>query len=267
MSSARRLALAAALLPGLAAPAQGWGPVGHRTVGEIAQHHLTARAQAAVAALLGPETLADVSTWADEIRYLPEWKRAEPWHFISIDDGETLATTARSPQGDVLEAMERMEATLRDPAATAAKKAEALRFLVHFVGDVHQPLHVGRRGDAGGGKIPLLFTQRRTDLHWVWDALIINDQGYSYSELARALDHPTAAEVALWQRAGFTEWIAESLALRAEVYRLPAGPRIDYLYAFEHWPTIKRRLLQAGVRLAGRLNAIFDPAAAAPARR
>jgi nuclease S1 len=253
----RRFLFALGFLAG--APALAWGPVGHRTVGEIAEHHLTPRARAEVAKLIAPQTLADVSTWADEIRYLPEWKKAEPWHFISIDDGETLATTARNPQGDVLEAMERMERTLRDPTATKSQRTEALEFLVHFVGDVHQPLHVGRRGDEGGNKVAVVFSGRTSDLHWVWDALIINDQGYSYSELARALDHPSPADVLAWQRATFSDWIGESLALRGEVYALPADGKINYLYAFEHWPTIRHRLLQAGVRLAGRLNDLFDP--------
>jgi hypothetical protein len=240
-------------------PALAWGPVGHRTVGEIAEHHLTRRARAEVSRLIAPLTLADVSTWADEIRYLPEWKLADPWHYISIDDGETLQTTARNPKGDVLEAMERMERTLRDRAATPRERAEALKFLVHFIGDVHQPLHVGRRDDAGGNKVEVTFNGRPIDLHWVWDALIINDQGYSYSELARALDHPTPQQVRAWQASTFADWIGESQALRPLVYRLPENKKINYLYAYERWPAIQQRLLQAGVRLAGRLNAIFDP--------
>jgi hypothetical protein len=240
-------------------PALAWGPVGHRTVGEIAEHHLTRRARAEVSRLIAPLALADVSTWADEIRYLPEWKHADPWHYISIDDGETLATTARSPKGDVLEAMERMERTLGDRAATPIQRAEALKFLVHLVGDVHQPLHVGRRDDAGANKVEVTFNGRPIDLHWVWDALIINDQGYSYSELARALDHPTPQQIRAWQASTFADWIGESQALRPLVYRLPEDKKINYLYAFERWPAIQQRLLQAGVRLAGRLNAIFDP--------
>jgi len=228
-------------------------------VGEIAEHHLTPRARAEVEKLIAPQTLADVSTWADEIRYLPEWKKADTWHYISIDDGETLSTTARNPLGDVLEAMERMERTLRDRAASPTERAEALKFLVHFVGDVHQPLHVGRRDDSGANKFEVVYNRRTIDLHWVWDALIVNDQGYSYSELARALDHPTAQQIRAWQRASFADWIGESQALRPLVYRLPEDRKLNSLYAYERWPTIKERLLQAGVRLAGRLNAIFDP--------
>ncbi len=257
----RRLVFAIGVLA--CGPALAWGPVGHRTVGEIAEHHLTRRARTEVAKLIAPSTLADVSTWADEIRYLPEWKRADPWHYLSIDDGETLATTARNPQGDVLDAIERMERALRDGAATREQRAEALKFLAHFVGDVHQPLHVGRRADAGGNKVEVVFNGEPINLHWVWDALIINDQGYSYSELARALDHPSPAQVRTWQQAAFADWIAESQALRPEVYRLPENGKINYLYAYERWPIVEQRLLRAGVRLAGRLNAIFDPRHAA----
>lgn len=253
----RRLLFAIGFLAG--GPALAWGPVGHRTVGEIAEHHLTRRARVEVSKLIAPLTLADVSTWADEIRYLPEWKQADPWHYISVDDDETLATTARSSKGDVLEAMERMERTLRDRGATPIQRAEALKFLVHFVGDVHQPLHVGRRDDAGANKVEVVFNGRPIDLHWVWDALIINDQGYSYSELARALDHPSAADLRAWQSTSYADWVNESKELRPLVYQLPETMKINYLYAYERWPVIQKRLLQAGVRLAGKLNAIFDP--------
>jgi hypothetical protein len=155
--------------------------------------------------------------------------------------------------------MERMERTLRDPAASAVQRGEALRFLVHLVGDVHQPLHVGRRGDDGANNVAVVFNGEATKLHWVWDALIIRDQGYSYSELARALDHSTDEQVRAWQAAGFGDWIAESMALRPLVYRLPDDGRINFLYAYERWPIIQQRLLQAGLRLAGRLNTLFDP--------
>lgn len=242
----------------VSSPAWAWGPVGHRTVGEIAQRHLTAKTRVAVEALIGPQTLADVATWPDEIRYQPERLKADPWHVIRIEDGETLASARRDPAGDILEAMARMERTLRDRAAAVDERTEALKYLTHLVGDAHQPLHVGRRADEGGHKIAVVFNGRASDLHWLWDALIINDQGYSYGELARAIDHPSPAELAAWQSASFEDWIEEALALRAVAYAVPADGQVNYLYGYQRWPLIQQRLLRAGVRLAGRLNAIFD---------
>jgi hypothetical protein len=243
--------------------ARAWGPNGHRVVGWIAESHLSEGALAAVRELMGPESLARAATWPDEIRSDPSWRRADPWHYISIDDAETLETTARAEGGDVLEAMARFEAVLRDPQAAREDRVEALRFLVHFVGDVHQPLHVGRRADRGGNEILVLWFGEPTNLHSVWDGRMIESEELSFTELARFIDHPTPEEVAAWRAGGYREWIAESFALRSEVYDL-GDRRLGYGYAYEKLPIVRRRLVQAGVRLAGLLEAIFTPVDSPP---
>lgn len=253
----RPLALALCLALALASsPAAAWGPNGHRVVGQIAENHLTPEARAALEELLGAESLARAGTWADEIRSDPAWNRAAPWHYISIDDDETVETTERNPRGDVLEAMERYEAVLRDPAAAREDKVVAVRFLTHFVADVHQPLHVGRRGDRGGNGILVLWFGEPTDLHALWDSEMIESQKLSFTELARFIDHPTPEQVTQWQAAGYRDWIAESFALRDSVYDL-GDRRLGYEYGFHNLPIVERRLLQAGVRLAGLLNSVF----------
>jgi nuclease S1 len=237
-----------------------WGPTGHRVVGRIAANHLTAEAAIAVASLIGPERLDQVATWADEIRNDPDWqpplKNPSPWHYISIDDAETLETTARDPNGDVLEAIERFAAVLRDPQATRPAKQEALRFVVHFVGDVHQPLHVGRRADRGGNSVEVTLFGARTNLHSVWDSGLIESEQLSFTELAAFIDHPTLEELRTWQSSSPAEWVRESKAARDRVYKVGDG-KLGYQYAFDNMPLIKRRLLQGGVRLAGLLNSIF----------
>ncbi|HEX7182997.1 MAG TPA: S1/P1 nuclease [Thermoanaerobaculia bacterium] len=242
----------------LAAPttAFAWGPNGHRIVGRIAANHLTAEAARAVECLIGPESLAQVSTWPDEIRSDPAWKKADPWHFLSIDDNETLETTERNPAGDVLEAMQRFEAVLRDPQAAPQAKREALKFLVHFVGDVHQPLHVGRRADFGGNRVNVIWFGEETNLHSVWDSGLIENEKLSFSELVEFIDHPTWEEIKTWQGSPYSVWVQESKDLRNRVYQL-GDSKLSYQYAYDHIPVIKRRLLQAGVRLAGLLNAVF----------
>lgn len=256
----KRASIALVLL--LIAPSSvlAWGPNGHRIVGRIAANHLTAEAAVAVASLIGPEGLDQASTWADEIRDDPNWqpplKNPSPWHFISIDDHETLETTARDPNGDVLEAIERFSAVLRDAKATRPARQEALRFLVHFVGDVHQPLHVGRRADRGGNLVKVTLFGEETNLHSVWDSGLLESEKLSFSEFAAFIDRPTLEELRTWQGATPADWVRESKAARDRIYKIGDG-KLSYRYVSEHMPLIKRRLLQAGVRLAGRLNSIF----------
>jgi hypothetical protein len=256
----RTLTALAALLLALPGSASAWGPTGHRVVGRIAEHHLTPEAQRGVAALLGPDSLARVSTWADDIRSDPTWttapKDARPWHFLSIDDNETLETTARDPKGDVLEAIQRFEKVLRDPQADRQSKAEALKFIVHFVGDVHQPLHVGRRPDRGGNEIIVLWFSDPSNLHSVWDSGMIDATKLSFSELAEFIDHPTPEEVTAWQSAPMADWIRESFNARQQVYDI--GKRdLGFDYSFRNMALVEKRLVQAGVRLAGLLNSVF----------
>jgi hypothetical protein len=252
------LSLGLALLLVLAAaPVSGWGPVGHRVVGRIAERHLSEAAARGVAAILGSESLAQAATWPDEIRSDPAWDMAKPWHFVSLDDGESYETAPKSPDGDAVEAIGRFTKVLKDPQTAPEKKAEALRFLVHFVGDVHQPLHVGRRGDIGGNSIQVSWFGESTNLHAVWDEKIIETEKLSFSELADFIDHPTLTEIRTWQGSGVLDWVSESMAERAQVYAI-GDKKLSYLYAYQNGPLVKRRLLQGGVRLAGLLNALFD---------
>jgi len=250
----------------LASPALAWGPTGHRAVGRIAEHHLSAAAARGVAAILGSETLAEVATWPDEIRSDPSWNRAKPWHYISIDDGETYETTAKSPDGDVVEAIDRFSKVLKDPQADPTSKIQALKFLVHFVGDIHQPLHVGRRADQGGNSIRVSWFGENTNLHSVWDEKILEAEKLSFSEVAEFIDHPTLEEVRTWQAATVTDWATESAAVRQQVYAIGDG-KLSYTYQYVNIPLVKRRLVQAGVRLAGLLNSIFvEPGPSIPDR-
>ena len=252
-----------------AAPAV-WGANGHRIVGEIAEHYLSDEAQAGIQALVGDTSLAHLATWPDEIRSNPAWDCSAPWHYITIDDGLNYATARKNRSGDVVEAMKRQETILRDPAMSVALKRNALKFLVHFVGDVHQPLHVGRGGDRGGNSVTVLWFGETTNLHSVWDTKIIEQQQLSFTEFARFIDHPTEEQIDDWQDSTCLDWAAESVDLRGQLYGVEDLSRhvdregrfnLSYAYAYEKTPIVERRLLQAGVRLAGILNAIFGGSA------
>lgn len=251
-----RLLLCSLLLPALAF---GWGKTGHRVVGQIAENHLTPKAAKAVRDLLGPDSLAEVANWADEIRSDPSWKRADPWHYVNIPDGQTYATMEKNPGGDIFEALGRFEATLRDRNAPRQQRIEALKFLVHMIGDLHQPLHAGKRDDLGGNRVSVRWfrSAEATNLHAVWDDLLIDYEKLSFTEWTRFLDDATPAEIKDWQSTSYDAWMAESQALRQACYDFRPELPLSYDYVFRHMPTVRQRLNQAGIRLAGKLNQVF----------
>lgn len=237
----------------------GWGKNGHRVVGQIAENHLTPKAASAVRALLGPDSLAEVSNWADEIRADPAWKRADPWHYVNIPDGQTYQAMEKNPAGDIIVALRRFEATLRNPGAPPAERVQALKFLVHMIGDLHQPLHAGKREDLGGNRVTVHWfrSAEATNLHTVWDDLLIEHEKLSFTEWVRFLDHPSAAEIKDWQATDYLAWMEESYKLRDRAYDFKLGLPLSYDYVYRNMPVVKQRLLQGGIRLAGVLNGIF----------
>jgi hypothetical protein len=255
MMRSRWQAVAVSVL--LAPSVFGWGQNGHRAAAQIAANHLTPRAAAAVRQLLGHDTLPMISTWADEVRDTPEYRHTAPWHYVNIPDGGSYGSAPRNPDGDIVTALQDCEKILRDPKAARERKSEALKFYVHFVADIHQPLHAGRREDRGGNEVRVHWFREPTNLHAVWDTHLFEFENLSYTEFAAFVDHATPEQIRQWQSAGYLDWVRESMDLRGYVYEFDPAKPLGYPYAARHVPTVKRRLLQAGIRLAGKLNEIF----------
>jgi len=262
----RRAVHRALLLALLSAPASvlAFGPSGHRIAGHVADKYLCAETRTALAPFLAGMTLAEAGLWPDAIRRSPGWEHSRPWHFINVADRGSVARAARRTEDHVLAALARFEKELGDPSLTTRQRGVALRFVAHFVADIHQPLHVGRLEDRGGNLVPVVVGGRGTNLHAVWDGEPLRPPGGpGPKDRARSLPRPAADEVARWQRASPVDWARESQALRRQVYAFPrgGGPAVlpaDYLAQAR--ATVDRRLLEAGVRLAGRLNAVLGPA-------
>ena len=255
-----RLGSVAVLLMTCSLPGSAWGVTGHRVVGQIAENHLTPRAAQAVRDLLGFNSLAEVSTWADEVRASVPWRHTTTWHYVNFAPGEQEYETAKkNPEGDAVTAMRWCETTLRNPASGREEKIAALKFLVHFVGDIHQPMHAGRAEDRGGNltEVHWMFDKEPANLHWVWDSSIIDTENLSFTEWTRFLDHPTEGEIREWQASDYADWANESRRLSERCYGFEKGQPLGYPYFTTHLPLVRQRLLQAGVRLAGKLNAIF----------
>ena len=251
------IALAAILIPSVCF---AWGRDGHRITGFIAAKYLTPQAAAAVKDLLGEQTLADVSTWPDEIRR--ERKHTAPWHYANpAPDSDRFNLERDCPEeGCVVSAIIKFSHILRDKKATRQERIEALKFVVHFVGDIHQPLHLGNARDRGGNDIKVTFFENRTNLHSLWDSGMIRRTKKSWSEYAKEL----AANITPHQRIQYgtlnpVVWATESHKLAVNnAYAIPKDGRIGQEYLDTNIPVIERRLSVAGVRLAVLLNAVFD---------
>lgn len=243
------------------ATALAWGPTGHRIVGEIADAHLCDGARRYVEPLLAGTTLANAGVWADAIRDEPQWRHTRPWHYLNVGDGESIATARRRSDDNVLAAIERTGRELADVRLPVERRAEALRFFVHFVADVHQPLHVGRAGDHGGNDIEVRVGRTVRNLHSVWDAeALLRREALDYREQAVALGQAAAGLGSAREIADPDAWAGESRALWPVVYGFrapPDGPvRLSGAYLDAAREVIHRRLGLAGLRLAARLNAI-----------
>ena len=255
-------------------PAYAFGTDGHRIIAGIVENHLSDKTTQRLKAITGGIDLGQLSLWPDKIRGSAQWKHTKSWHYINIADREQLQTTARSTKGDVLSALEESYRQLQLPEGdiTVRKRREALAFFMHFAADIHQPLHVGRWSDRGGNLVGIQWSgkTRLTNLHWVWDSGLLKTSKLSVEEYVKLLDRASHKQIRLWQQSGFFDWARESKMLRPQVYEFgTAGkaslsekkPRIitqDYIN--RNKPIVEKRLLMAGIRIAGRLNRLFDPA-------
>jgi hypothetical protein len=277
-------AAACAIVP---SPALAWGKTGHRVVAAIADTQLSGLARAHIREILGgAECLDEAANWPDEMRSAPGdfWqKTATPWHYVTLNG---ILYDHAPPEGDALVALNHFRAVLRDPSASLADQQLALRFIVHLVGDLHQPFHVGKCCDKGGNDVKVTWFGKPTNLHAVWDSMIVDDEQLSFTELAAKLErHTSAQDVIDWWDINPRDWISESAQVRETIYanippprkpdkKLKKGerplPDLSYGYVYKFTPVMERRLQQAGVRLAAYLNDVYakpQPLAAEPARR
>ncbi len=242
-----------------------WGVTGHRTVGRIAENHLSANAKTAVKELLGDASLADVSTWADEVRNQPEYRHTGSWHFLNLPLGLSYPEFEKQVEGmsqeNVYSALLNEEHILSDKTTTREQKTEALKFIVHFVGDLHQPMHISRAEDKGGNTIQLNYEGMGTNLHSLWDTKLLEHQGLTYEQLADQYDHASPEQIRQWQNDPLMKWIWESYEISSRLYAeidAMKSRTIDDNYYQAHIAIIRERIEKAGIRLAGVLNQLFS---------
>lgn len=234
-----------------------WGYKGHRAIATIAQKHLTSNTAYVVSAYLKGESMADVSTWADENKN----RMTAPWHFLNLPLGlshEQFVQTVSQSDNNVYTAIVKTEASLKDNTLSLDEKNEALKYLIHLVGDAHQPMHVSRKEDKGGNTIQVRFDNKGTNLHSLWDSKLIDHEGLSQDDIAKTYDTATPDQIKKWQADSPMEWLWESYQISSQLYaETKPGQDIDETYYTKYIPLIRRRIDQAGIRLAGELNRIF----------
>jgi len=233
-----------------------WGPTGHRATGLIAEKYLNKKAKKELLRILGGESLAMASTWMDEIRSDSTYDYMSDWHWVTIQDGQTYEQCEKNPNGDVVQTIERIVVELKSKKLSAKDEVEHLKILIHLIGDIHQPLHVGGGNDRGGNDVKVTWFRMDSNLHRVWDSDMIDDTHLSFTELGESLGKPSAEKLNSWQKSSVRDWATESMSYRKRVYDYGNG-KLGYRYAYLNFEIVRERLLQSGVRLARILNEIY----------
>lgn len=256
------IARAAAVLLGLLLlpqPAAAWGAAGHAIVAEIAQRRLSPAARQDVEALLGSGvSLASIANWADTVQAVRHETR--PWHYVNIPlDAEAYDAARDCPaRACIVEALRRQQAILCDRSVSKAVRAEALRFIVHLIADIHQPLHAAERNDdLGGSRLPVTLLGEPTNLHAVWDHGLLDSRGFDWGEHVHRIEDGGLAEIAAEPMGGsaFEEWANEAHHLAAtSAYEGLGESSLGADYVVTRSKIVDRQLGRAGARLARLLN-------------
>lgn len=240
-------------------PALAWGPEGHDVVATLAAANLTPAARSQVSALLGGDTMIVLdANWADEIR--DDRQQTAPWHYVNIP----LNAPGYDPRRDcadgqcVVAQIQRNEAVLADRRAPKAARADALRFLIHLIGDVHQPLHAADNGDKGGNGFTVFLRGKRTNLHHVWDNDVVENFGRDAGAVALQINASLTPRQKSQESGGTpTDWANESLSAARGIYAQIRSPHLPHDYAQRQSGLARDRLARAGLRLAAVLNRIL----------
>ncbi|WP_339337706.1 MULTISPECIES: S1/P1 nuclease [unclassified Croceitalea] len=237
-----------------------WGRTGHRVTGHIAEKHLTKKARKAINELLDGNSLAFASTYADEIKSDDNFSRYTPWHYVNYPLTKTYQESEKSEFGDIVRAIDDCIKILKDENNSRKDKIFYLKLLIHFMGDLHQPMHAGRAADRGGNDIQVQWFGQGSNLHRVWDTDMIESYGMSYYELGDELDRATnKKERKAMQEGTVLDWLAESHDYTRDIYSsVDVGEKLGYSYSYRYNPILFERLKKGGFRLAKVLNEIFS---------
>lgn len=235
-----------------------WGPTGHRVVGAIADQHTNNKTKRHLKKILNHQSLALVSTFGDEIKADPRYKEFETWHYVNMSFDENYESSKKNPKGDLVTGIAYCKKVIKDDNASDADKTFYLKMLIHLLGDLHQPLHIGREEDRGGNDIKVKWHYKDTNLHRVWDSQMIESYNMSYSELAKNAEFLSKKQVKFLQQGSVIDWVNDTQKLANQVYAsVQEDENLGYAYSYKFLNVARDQMQIAGIRLAKILNDLF----------
>lgn len=236
--------------------AMAWGSIGHRAIAQIAYEHLDSNTKKEVANLLGDDYLPLYANWADEIKSAQDSLKplGKIPHYVNMKANETFDMVKESGIFTVYTAFEEQLAIVSDVNKSTDERGIALKLLIHFVADMHQPMHCGRPGDRGGNNIKVTWFGEQTNLHRVWDSNLIEYTKLSYTELAIFSISSEDDEIETIAKATPDQWLNESKTIADDIYANVGNGKFYYSYPYKYLDVVYSRIEKAGIRLAEVLN-------------
>ncbi len=236
-----------------------WGQTGHRTVAEIANQYLSEKAKAKIKLILQGQSMATASTFADEIKSDDLYDEFKVWHYANARLNETYAESDKNEDGDIVIGIQYCINVLTDPVSDEEDQTFYLKMLIHLIGDMHQPLHLGLKEDKGGNDFEADWFGEDSNLHRIWDSEMIDSYGMSYTEMARNKTVLTPDEIKSYAEGSVADWVEDIRILTKKVYNsAEQRDNLGYRYMYDWYETLKLQLHIAGIRLAKVLNQIYS---------
>ena len=225
----------------------------------IAEKHVDANVLAHVEKILGNHSLVYYSNWLDNASHTDKFAYTKTWHYKNIDADESYDNARLNPKGDVVRSITDIANSLKEGNLAPEKEKFHLMTLIHLMGDLHQPMHLVHADDRGGNKHNVIFFNRDSNLHSVWDnALVESAHKWSYSEWQREIDRINESSFEAITAGSVDDWGRDTWEVAEKVYvGTPAGCKISYDYVAEWTPVIEQQFLKGGCRLAALLNSIY----------
>lgn len=258
MKTLRTIAVAAGLASACLT-AGAWGQKGHDVTCAIAEQHLSRKAKKQISEIFDGKSIVYWANWMDNASHTPEYAYTKTWHYKNIDANETYDTAAQNENGDVLTAIEAQIKALKSGQLNHQQQAIALRMLVHLVGDLHCPMHMGHKSDSGGNRWQVQYFGNGKNLHGIWDSdLIESAHKWTYSEWVKEIDRVDKAQAKAIMAGSLDDWGSETFEAACKVYEnTPVGTKLSY-DEVNYWaPLIEQQFLKGGLRLARILNELF----------